>query len=343
MEIAKRFSSIDICKGLLIILVVMVHVPLALDRVGLDYPYVRFLTNSTCYFYTGFFMPAFFLVSGYASNFNKPVRQFLMSNVKGLLMPLLSLGVLSKMVEFAAFGDSFWTITTGGINYFFLVETLWFLSAMFVARILYLGVYHTFRKDYMRGLAMLLLLVVGVALNHLHPEVQDPSHYHNFFHYRNAMCLSIFLWMGSVARHHGISRKAVYCLGIAYLPFWGLSWLLPVFRPVPYTDSTTLMLLQIPQFLLFAVMGTAFMMMIACMFKKNRILEFLGKNTLVIYGAHFLLLRCCVGVTYSWVDANSKWESVIYYFFLLFATLLLSSALSLFFNRKPASVFIGKF
>lgn len=54
MEIAKRFSSIDICKGLLIILVVMVHVPLALDRAGVDYPYVSFLTNTTCYFYLGY-------------------------------------------------------------------------------------------------------------------------------------------------------------------------------------------------------------------------------------------------------------------------------------------------
>lgn len=342
MEIAKRFSSIDICKGLLIILVVMVHVPLALDRVGLDYPYVRFLTNSTCYFYTGFFMPAFFLVSGYTSNFNKPVRQFLMSNVKGLLMPLLSLGVLSKIVELLAFGDSFWTITTGGVNYFFLVETLWFLSAMFVARILYWGVYHTFRKDYMRGLAMLLLLVVGVALNHLHPEAQDPSHYHNFFHYRNAMCLSIFLWMGSVARHHGISRKAVYCLGIAYLPFLGLSWLLPVFRPVPYTDSTTLTLLQIPQFLLFAVTGTALMVCVSSWISNHRMLEYLGRQSLMVYAFHYLLMRSLAFPLASMINPMDKVSSCLFYGVYVSLPLIFSAALARLFRVKPLNYLVGK-
>ncbi|MFB9896866.1 hypothetical protein [Hallella seregens] len=43
----KRFQEIDVAKGLLIMLVIVVHVPMALHKMGYDYPFVCYPSNET--------------------------------------------------------------------------------------------------------------------------------------------------------------------------------------------------------------------------------------------------------------------------------------------------------
>lgn len=129
----EKKTFIDVAKGILIMLVVVVHVPIALHKMGFDYPFVCYPTNETAFLYDGFFMQAFFLLSGFASNFGKPFGAFLHGNIRGLLVPFLFLGIFTKVLETLLFGDDFWTLSVGKERYFFLVETLWFLPAMFIA------------------------------------------------------------------------------------------------------------------------------------------------------------------------------------------------------------------
>lgn len=68
----KRIEYIDVCKGMLILLVLIHHIPQAgnwacgMDSLVLDY------INGYSFIVCSFFMQAFFVVSGYCSSFSLP-------------------------------------------------------------------------------------------------------------------------------------------------------------------------------------------------------------------------------------------------------------------------------
>ena len=339
----KRLHYIDIAKGILMLMVIMVHVPLALKKMGFDYPYVNFPTNELMSFYVGFFMQAFFLLSGLTSNFEKPFRVFLMNNVKGLLIPFLFLGISTKYCESLLFHDNFWTQKAGDESYFFLVETLWFLAAMFIARFIYWTVHHITSNDILRASLLILVLLVGVLLNNAHQEVKDPAHYHNFFHYRNAMCLAIFLWIGNMAKRYPQLMEYTKYLGWGYIPLLVISKFIPQFHGVGYTDTTTLTLLQIPQYILFATLGTCLIIEISKWMGENQHIEFVGRNSLAIYGFHFLVMQC-VAVALSWVFVpEGKVMSLCFYMLYLIVVLLITSLMAKFMTYRPMNYLMGKF
>lgn len=111
----KRFSYIDVAKGILILMVVWDHLPDV-------YIYLLKQTNihiewldRTQWLFKIFFMPAFFCITGFCSNFNKDFKSFFVSNAKSLLIPNILLGMIVShsigVGRVIMYGGSFWFLS----------------------------------------------------------------------------------------------------------------------------------------------------------------------------------------------------------------------------------------
>ena len=129
----KRIAYLDIVKGILIILLVFAHFRSAVNRMPFNSPYFSMVYGWNSIF-TCFYMPAFFIISGYCTNFSKPIGEFIKSLVKILLLPFISFTIINQaamaLIEGNSFLDQMWhNILEGG--------GLWFLQAMIVAKLIF--------------------------------------------------------------------------------------------------------------------------------------------------------------------------------------------------------------
>ena len=96
----KRIHYLDIAKGLLIILLLFHHYGSARRRLDVSNDFYEQYKLWQIVF-TAFFMPTFFVISGYCSNFNKPFKAFFKTQFKQLLIPYITFEILTAF---------FWTI-----------------------------------------------------------------------------------------------------------------------------------------------------------------------------------------------------------------------------------------
>ena len=128
-----RLNYIDVAKGILILMVVYGHVYWVLSKILLiknvaleDYGNIQNI-------WIAFYMPAFFMLTGYVSSFKKPFLPFLRKQLKTLILPAISLFVLSQILTFLFYDRNFSLGIIGAIK----GQGFWFLYALFVAKILY--------------------------------------------------------------------------------------------------------------------------------------------------------------------------------------------------------------
>jgi len=149
----KRLDYLDVAKGIAIFLVVMGHAALAFDA-----PYWRVAIYS-------FHMPLFFLVSGVVVGRAKDGRgPFLKKNVLTLLVPYLIWALVFLPFRFEAlpwiFYGSWAALDRIGTN-----TALWFLPALFCARLMFEGAMRLVEKVGLpRLLAVLLAATVAFAV-----------------------------------------------------------------------------------------------------------------------------------------------------------------------------------
>lgn len=94
-----RFHYIDIAKGILILLVVIHHQPQLAAEFGISNPFLAALACSSDYF-NAFFMPAFFVITGYCTNFQKlPFGKFLGRQAMTIMLPAFCLGAVSVWIS----------------------------------------------------------------------------------------------------------------------------------------------------------------------------------------------------------------------------------------------------
>ena len=340
---SKRIEVIDVCKGLLMLCVILVHTQLVCDTLHEELPFVCALPNIISPFYACFFMPAFFLLSGYVSHFEKPLVPFLFSNLKSLLIPWISFTCLSALVEYFIFGNKQLQITIGQEKYNLFVECFWFVQALLLARLGYYLFKRFLSPSYIIiGGACFLCLLVGVYLNNCFFG-QNSSHYLNWFHYRNALCFIIFLWVGDMLKGIDLKSSLISIFAILYLVCCGLviCHVAPPF--VIYTDSVSMTLSQIPWWLFVALTGTAFLLVIARWFAKSRILGFLGRNSLVVYLTHFLVYLCTVKILSAFFMPGGKISSVIFLLVSFVMTIVFCLLIASVMSRKPFCYLLGKF
>lgn len=287
MEKKQRIAYYDVMKGILICLVMFCHINYeTLSVAAIENPTFRFLSNNQWVF-TCFFMPAFFLVTGICSNFNKPFKPFLINNAKALLVPGIAFdfllytlprictdyGMASELASFMR--RVYWM---GGIH--------WFLPSLFASKLIYWALNKYARKQYQIWLVLLAMFVYGYMANNYGwfprkwwntPQVCD---------------LTIFLAIGQYFRNTTIDKEKILryssvAFAVVLLVFF-LSGLKMPYIAAGYQIKE---LWKLPMHLVAATTGSFCMLYICKKIDHNSLLEYLGKGSLVIYLMHSYVIK----------------------------------------------------
>ena len=135
MSKKERLHWIDIAKGLMIIGMILNHIPNYTLKASLEFHLPWWLIGNIFGVFT---MQTFFLLSGYTSNFNIGFKPFFVKLCKGLLIPYFSFTILFKIIGILFLGEGIFE-QIGDENIFFLIEGYWFLTALFVAKLILYG------------------------------------------------------------------------------------------------------------------------------------------------------------------------------------------------------------
>lgn len=350
MEKARvdRIHWLDVLKGILIVLMVMGHVPNIAIRQGYDigllkyYPYI-------CAVYGCFFMQTFFVATGYTGNFSQPFKKFFVKQIKNIIIPYISFCCILKAVGILFYDESLF-VTVYGQEFFFLVEGYWFLTSLFLAKILYWIICNISDNQYFRGGYCILLMLIGFAITLMYQGAEEPSHYNNYFHYRNGLCMMIFLWIGTFFRklrnQHLLIAGIVFL--ICYITTFLINWLTDF--PIQYLLPTGFShgvdfhsYWQIPSYMFYAFTGSAMVILAARWINENRVLEYIGKNSIVFYCIHFSFLQLFIPIFEKYVGFSSLLSCIIFMILVTLSSLLASAGVTEVLRIKPFKYLLGRF
>lgn len=293
-------------------------------------------------------MQAFFLLNGYTSNFRKPFKSFLCGSFKSLIIPYVTFSVLCKAIDALLWGEtSLWqkTCVLGEQEWFFMEESYWFLSALFLARILYWLLCKYIKNENLRGVTAFAIMLTGFCLNHLYDGVcVEAAHFNNHLHYRNALCMMIFIWAGEWMKNHEETvKKFLKTVSFAYIILVIGTHLIGKGCAPSYVHSTGIQYHQIPQYVFYATSGSVCIIWVARKINKNRVLEYLGRGSLVVYASHFAYVRIVTKSLSAVLYPSGLVSGMAFYILTFVLVALLSAATVWVFNLRYMKVLVGKF
>lgn len=326
----SRINYLDIAKGVLIILLVFAHFRTGVNKAGYENGYFKYVYGWNSIF-TCFYMPAFFLISGYCSNFKKDLKTFIKSLLKSLVLPLFTLSLINDtaralMVYHQDLSSVLLeTLKSGG--------TLWFIQALIIAKVICYSIQTVTDSRIVMLIATFALLIVGVAL-----------HQFNFggitFYYQHGMVASFFVALGLFLKEkQSIYEKALkYCLYtyplLALLNFW---------HSPNITAYLSISLKIIPLFLVLSVCGTLFLIAVCKNIKRCSFLEFWGQNSLVVYALHLAPLLYFFKLYYFWLQPTSMISFVGFVGILYLTEYAVCYLMMYLFQFKPFKWLIGRY
>lgn len=321
----ERLHYIDALKGILILLVIIHHTTWQAEMNGVDN--ALFLSvNEINFLIVPFFMAAFFAVTGYCANFDKPYPQFLLADVKTLLFPSVSLVVVAALLRYCMMGEwDFSWITPHRLSRFLSLH--WFLPALFWVKQIHYWLQKT--NIYLAWGGYLMFTVVGFYL------VGHCVEYWWFYH---ALMFAIYLHFGTQLKN--VEFRPIYCM--MYIVMVVAMKL--IFGDVPYvTSEISMRIWQMPLFIVSAFLGTVSIFYLSKRINSNGFLEFLGRNSIVIYCIHFTVMADYYRIFAKVLNVCNINQS-LFALILLYVTVVLTTiAVSILLNKTYSKWIIGKF
>lgn len=312
----KRLHYIDIAKGLLIIFLCFHHFPQAMAICGMSMEYKEMLHDSWSIYYMVFFMQAFFLITGYCTNWQKEFKPFLISNVKMLLIPAVCYVLLTQFFLSLFFGgwQRFYLIFFHGFGF-------WFLWSLFTCKIAYWLMLRLLHNRVCMLFLMIVICFVGVYCK---------SHVWfipNFAYWKQSMVILIFLFIGHQMKLHAPSFENKHYILSGGLFILSLIILNIADIHIPFmTAFIDVSIMEVPLYLFLAITGTLTLFGICRWIGHNYFLEDLGKLSLIIYGVHSVVLKILVKYANqsSVLNMETSFDAYVFYFFTCVFTLLIS-------------------
>lgn len=290
---AKRLNFIDIAKGIGIILVVLGH--------SLAYE----CHNRLFFMIYSFHMPLFFFLSGFVFK-SKDSASYFSGKVKTLLVPLVCFQALNiftyDILLFLGLEEHHGIIAFGG---FWFLGTLLFVSCLYY--ILSEKVFSNFKHSNIvillsAALTMTFGLIYAQGISDQSNQIIATSFVAYSFYAVGHICSTPQKLMSLVLSNSKIFRLLATIIGL--LLFALLAYL------VGFTDRNVDMNTSRYGdsffFILNALVGIFATMFICIGFFKNRILEFFGKNSLMIFLIHIPLWRFFFFVCEKNLNLHSK-------------------------------------
>lgn len=334
MEVKKdRTHHIDVAKGILIFLVVWGH---------LDY-FAETFIGSNAFAYKGvtnfaflpYYMPAFFVLTGMCSNFDVPLKSFVIKNFKSLMIPNILLGVfVSRWLRlFCGNGLRWDTFVQGGdLEKIFVVGGVWFLSALFISKCIYYVIHQIIKGEIICFFTAIIMMVAGIVMYN--------RQYLNIWHYQHALIALPFIVSGHWLRKRQelIIKPTVLVFGLFSL-LYTYMYSYPFFNAEPQITWQTSML-----FLVLSLSGSLLLFYLARLISASRYIECVGRHTLTIYLLHFSVMPPFIKLSLMLGVSNGTFlfVRVLVGLFLVLVSMVLCLVVDIFIDRHLAFL-KGKF
>ena len=349
-----RIEWIDVCKGILILLMVWGHIPNISERHGIDVTYMNEFLALTPY-YICWFMQAFFILTGFTTNFNIRGGDFVKKQIKTLIVPWFCFSLFSRIFYVLYSGEGlFYNID--GINYFFLIEDYWFLSALFFSKITLFVLKKTIQSEMIICFILICMMIVGFLSIVMFNNAPNPYHYYNYLHFKDFLCMAFFIWIGTLLKRYYVYHSIFFKISAAFfvmmfvfrsylnylLCFIGIEY--SILNPVVISHYANIdTLYQLPVYIFYVITGSFTMFYFVQNIKPLSLLSYFGKNSLVVYCAHFVFLCIFIDLIYLFLIPNSCFSSLGFLLSVLSLTLLSCSLIIKLLSYKPFSYILGKF
>lgn len=331
-----RLSYIDIAKGVLILFVLMGHALLFIMNEGVHDGFLSGFQQARVYLWTPYYMPAFFVITGFCSNFNKPFPMFLWQNVKTLKIPAILFGTFLFLVTMVSHHTLSATGLLRHVALSWVSSGLWFLDALFISKLLYWCVCRWCRTEVMIFAACVVLFLAGF-LYYSHLTGKD---YGSVAH---ALMLTIFLFVGKwlKKRQEVVWRPAfmLVCLVLYVAAGFSLS---PLGVGMPFiTNKIQLEWLSLVPYVLLSVGGSILILYLCRVVSRCGWLQWIGEHSLVFYMFNTFALNIAVKLLVPYM--TSRLLCIVLYVAVVVVACLILALITRLLNTRYLRFTLGKF
>lgn len=294
----RRDQSIDMAKGVLIAMLIFHHIVDVCGQSDVSNIVISCMKSIQKQIIVCYFMPAFFMITGICSNFDKSFMPFLKNQVKSLLIPSISFILLFHIYQ----GETLRQLCGTVIRLFLHGKDYWFLIALFEAKLIY-WFFNKYIKDW-KGILFLLLALsfCGTLLNTL-------DMFPNFFMHRHVFDLMLYLGVGHLAKAYYKNKKISICCLFLYMVIIASYTITEVKIPyVTYTFATPLS--HWMTHVVLSVSGSILVLWLSRSIKVDALIEYMGKNSLAIFLMQWYTLFMFIGMASPALQSCTLYESV---------------------------------
>lgn len=329
-----RLHWVDAAKGLLIVLVAMVHTISRAEELGIVCPAIGVIVIISGIFC--FRMPAFFILAGFWGKYDMSFKDFLIRNAKGLLLPLLIFSYLGGAMHEILYEILKRTYNAGALEGPFLVISLdyWFVLALFLAKCVYWVVCRISSKQMIRLLICFGIYALGVlSLNAWFLP--------NFACWKWALIMLVYLPIGQWVKDNLGSWIAfaialtIFVAGYSFYRWQG------TFIPIPGGGMKYINWMSALPSLLLCTAGSLVFLKLCSLIKRARVLEMIGRNTLAIYVMHWWIEILVMKVLRSFF-AQGVWISTVAIIVTIAVAVFVPCMISELLNRPKMKWILGK-
>ena len=322
-KLVNRLHWVDISKGILILFVVFQHLPVISEAAGVEHCGVGKLGHLS-FLFTCFYMQAFFILTGYCSNFDKPFAAFLKSSFKSIMIPAIFFSILYYIALALLYQDISYVKQMVSLDFLMNgFSKFWFLNALFLLRIMYWLRIKYINSSLIGGGICLILLALGIILLDKRQDTREHVFFSkNFFYYMNALVNCIFILIGDMLKKRKVQEKwlniSILLFVAMVITFKVLKWHIPTSLYQP-----SMSICDIPLHIVFVVLGSFGIYGLAKRINSNSFIEYLGRNSLIIYVTHFIVVRYIYCFTSNFLQISSYMITGLIYDFIVYLLTIL--------------------
>ena len=283
MEIKKRLDWLDAAKAIGVYLVILGHL------VIFNYHTFRFIF--------AFHMPFFFMAAGYVWKKPEHFNVFLKKCCKYYLVPYLTVIMIGLLqcVLFPLPGHNLQTLCNpeilersfyGGLPAYSYFGSSWFLIAMFWAQLLFYGMMKINEK--LKKYIVILLWICFVLFAVFAKDIVCVVPFFERLPLKtdSALMATVFMGIGVLLKKTTVFEKRKWYLAMVFAVVGAfITWLFGC-KWNYYVNICDLEYAKEYNYFIAAIGGTVMLFGLGYLLKKNKVILFIGKNTLFIFLAH---------------------------------------------------------
>ena len=191
------------------------------------------------------------------------------------------------------------------------------------------------KKEWIKLALMLGILILGTWMNNVMDGVVNvPSHWNNHLHYRNAMCMVIFLWMGDWLKVNKGKVERFYVYAVLFYMAAIIAGLLTGHYVPSYTHDSDVTFMRLPLYLYYAMFGSISIVLISMKIDNSKVLEYYGRGSLVAYMSQFFFLSVSIRILSRYIFVNNL-LSAAYFTIMVFVIVSISCAAMIWIFQLP--------